>query len=319
LATKGVNKEGTKTLTIRLVVPKILVQRILSSFGPEAKTEVTELDLKTGGLTTENIVRYIRKYSKAKDDLLQAFRQLAIDRESNSLQPKLADLDATLQEVETKIGEFQNEYRRIAGESEGFEREALESEKRLTAVEQLATTGFSYEEMASRVTGFRRILGRIPLKKLEPALKALRVLLKDRVAMTTGAKVGDRVYLLIASPTDVVPQTLQTLLLYDFASVELPSLDGSDPKDALKASREKRDRLSREVAARKTEMDMRRHEWKGPLNNLADEIEETLLLLRSSLRLGEGTRAAHIFARLEKHPPVEVLNPLVSDGVMELD
>jgi vacuolar-type H+-ATPase subunit I/STV1 len=296
-----------------------MVQRILSKLGPEAKTEVAELELNTGGLTTEDVVGYIRKYSKARDDLFQTFRQLGIERDGRPLLPELTNLDATLQEVEAKIAEFQNESRKIATESGALERELAESEKQIAAVEQLTTTGFGYEEITSSMTGFRRILGRIPLKKLEPAQKALRAVLKDRVVMTTGAKVGDRIYLLIVSSTDVASQTLQALTLYDFVAVDMPKIHGSEPKEVLAASRQKKDELSLAIAAKKTELDARRGEWEGPLNNLADEVQETLLLLRSSLRLGEGTKTAHIFARLEEHPPAEVLSPLVSDGVMELD
>ncbi len=319
MTVKGAVRESMKPITFRLIVPKVVLQRVLTGLGPTAKVQADELDLKTERLSTEDVVRYIKEYTKLRDELVQTFRQLIIERNGKPLLPKLSDLDSILQEARTKIGEVQSEYKLITTETEGLERQAQEAAKQISTVEQLAATGFSYDEMASQMTGFRRILGRLPSKKLDAAQKALRALLKDRTVVTTGARRNDWAYLLVASPTDVASPALQTLLLYDFIATDMPAFDGPDLKEALKSWEEKRERLYRDVETGRNKMSTFRGELAEPLNSLADHIQEALLLLRSSLRLGESTKIAHIFVRLEKPPPAEVLNALVKDGILELD
>ena len=316
---KASGREATKPSTLRLVVPKIIAQRVINSLGPEAKVEAIELDLKTERLTIENVVRYVKEFTKVRDELVLTFRQLGMERDGKPLLPKLSNLDATLQEARKKTQDAQEEYKRILLETESFEREAQEAAKQLATVEQISTTGFNYDELASRITGFRRILGKLPAKKVEAAQKALGAFFKDRAVMTTGARRNDWVYLLVASPTDAASQALQTLLLYDFVPTDMPSFDGPDLKEAMRTWEQKRDKLTREVEGGKQRMTDFRREQSGPLNNLADQVEETILVLRSSLRLGQETKAAHIYARLEKPISTETLNALARDGILELD
>ena len=137
--------------------------------------------------------------------------------------------------------------------------------------------------------------------------------------MTTGAKKNDSVYILAATPTEDASQALQTLLLYDFVPADIPSIEAADATAALTSWQAEKDRLAREKESQNSRLEALREKLAGPLNRSADNIEETLLLLRSSLRLGDGTKAAHIIARLEKPLTPVVLNSLQKDGVVELD
>jgi hypothetical protein len=173
--------------------------------------------------------------------------------------------------------------------------------------------------MMSRATGFRRILGRLPVKKLDAAQKALHASLKDTTFLTTGERKGDTVYILAATPTDNALQTLQTLLLYDFVQTDLPVLENADMEEVLDGLRRKKDELIGVKQSLESTIEDIRRSLGGPLNQSIDKIAETLLTLRGSLRLGEGTSTAHIFARLNNPPGPVTLNALQKDGVLELD
>jgi prefoldin subunit 5 len=300
-------------------VPKILAQRTLTSLGPLGTTDAKELVLTTGGLTTDNIVRYIREYSKLKDEIGQTVRQLGIERDPEPATPVISDLRAGYSDTESQVADARVEYQTLQGKIDAVDRQLQEVDRRLQAADQLKATGFSYEEMMSRAAGFRRILGRLPTKKLDAAQKALRALLKDRTFLTTGAKKGDTVYVLLATPTDDASQTLQTLLLYDFVPTDIPSLDDSDIEDAMNGLRAQKDQLTRDKQSLDNTIQDMRKSLTGPLNQSIDRIAETLLILRGSLRLGEGTSTAHIFARLNSPPGPVTLNTLQKDGVLELD
>jgi len=308
-----------KRSTLRIIVPKILAQKTTSSLGLSGKVDARELTLSAGGLTTENIVRHIKEYTKLRDEISQTLRQLGIERSPDNATPQVSSIESTFSDAEAQAAQTRGEYQRLASELAGVERQAQEVEKQISTVEQLKATGFSNEEMLSRATGFRRILGRLPSKKVDAAQKALHALLKERTVMTVGAKGGDWTYLLVAAPTENASQTLQTLLLYDFIATDMPTFDGPDLGVALKSWQSKKEQLTLNKRSLDNKLEDLRKSQAGTLNSSMDKIEETLLLLRGSLRLGEGTIAAHIFARLEKPPVAVTLNMLQRDGVLELD
>jgi vacuolar-type H+-ATPase subunit I/STV1 len=308
-----------KTSTLRIIVPKILAQRVTTSLEPFGRVDAEERVLNTGRLTIEDAVRYIKEYAKLRDGFSQTLRQLGIERKQESATPEVSDLTAVYSEAETEVAEARGEYQKLLSNVEASERQIQEVEKQISTVEQLKATGFSFDEMMSRTTGFRRILGRLPSKKLDAAQKALNVTLKERAIMTTGAKRNDSIYLLVATATENSSQVLQTLLLYDFIPTDIPSVEGTEVGEALESWQTKKDQLTKEKQSLKSRLEVLQESLAGPLNRSADKIEETLLLLRGSLRLGEGTKAAHIIARLDKPPTPVVLNDLQNDGVIELD
>jgi vacuolar-type H+-ATPase subunit I/STV1 len=309
----------SKTATLRIIVPKILAQRATTSLEPFGRVDAEERVLNTGRLTIEDAVRYIKEYAKLRDGFSLTLRQIGIARKPESATPEVADLTAVYSEAETEVAEARGEYQKLLSNVEASERQIQEVEKQISTVEQLKTTGFSFDEMMSRATGFRRILGRLPLKKLDAAQKALNAVLKERAIMTTGAKRNGSIYLLVATPIENGSQVLQTLLLYDFVPTDIPSVEGTDMGEALTSWQKKKDLLAEEKQSFSRKLEVLQESLTGPLNRSADQIEETLLLLRGSLRLGEGTKAAHLIARLDKPPTPIVLNALQSDGVIELD
>src|SRR6266581_3094156 len=302
-----------KTSTLRIIVPKILAQRAVASLGPLGKVDAQELVLDTGRMTTEDVVRYIKEYAKLHDGMSQTLRQLGIERKPESAVPETSDLKTRGSDAETQAAEARGEYQKLLSNVEAAERQVQEIEKQISTVEQLKATGFSFDEMMSRVTGFRRILGRLPSKRLDAAQKALNALLKERAIMTSGAKRNDSVYLLVATPTENASQALQALLLYDFIPTDIPSVESTDVVETLASWQKQKNNLAEEKQSFNRKLEALQKNLAGPLNRSADSIEEILLLLRGSLRLGGGTKAAHIIARLDKPLTHVVLNALQRD------
>ena len=308
-----------KPVTMRLIVPKTATTRVLTILGPETKLEAKDFVLKTRGLTTADMVRHIKEYGKLRDEVSQIFRQTGIRRDGKPLIPELSNLDAAIKKDQTQVDDIRSEYQKMQSETESWERQVEDIEKQIASTDQLSETGFTYDEISSQLADFRRILGRLPTKKLDPAQKALRALLKERTIVATGARKQDWAYLLVASPTDAAPQALQTLLLYDFILTDIPSLEGGSFTATVQSWREKKDSLTRRIGERRAKAITVSGDWGDSLNRLADRIQETVLTLRSALRLGEGTSAAHIFARLEDSPPQETLDSLTRDGILEVE
>lgn len=233
--------------------------------------------------------------------------------------PELSSLDSVMEKDQGELDDVRNKYQRLQSETQSLEREIEDVNRQIALVDQLSETGFSYDEISSQLPGFRRILGKLPAKKLDPARKALGALLKERTIVATGARKQDWVYLLVASPSDAASQAQQTLLLYDFIPTDMPSLDGGGLTETVQSWREKKDRLNKKIGERQSEWKVAGGDWGDSLNRLADRIQETILTLRSVLRLGEGATATHIFARLKEPTSQETLDALARGGVLELD
>jgi prefoldin subunit 5 len=307
----------TKSSTLRIIVPKILSQRTMTTLGPLGRAEAKELVLNTGGLTTDAVVRYIREYTRLRDEIGQTVRQLGIQRDPEPATPEFSDLRIRYSDIESHASEVRGEYQKLQSKIDAIDRELQEVDKKTAAVDQLKATGFSDEELMSRASGFRRILGRLPLKKVESARKALGASLKDTTVMTIGARKGDTQYILAATPTESAAQTLQTLLLYDFVQIDIPSFDDADAEGAIRSLQAKKQELTRDRQALDSMIQDLRRSLSQPLNQSIDKIAETLLALRGSLRLGEGTSTARIFARLDNPLGPVPLAALQKDGVLE--
>ncbi|GEM_PF-5502117 len=307
----------TKSCTLRVIVPKILSQRTMTTLGPLGKAEAKELVLNTGGLTTDDVVRYIREYAKLRDEIGQTVRQLGIQRDSEPATPEFSDLRSRYSDIESHASEVRGEYQKLQSKMDAIDRELQEIDRKMVAVDQLKATGFTDEELMSRASGFRRLLGRLPLKKVESARKALGASLKDTSVMTIGARKGDTQYILAAAPTDEAAQALQTLLLYDFVQIDIPSFDDADVEEAIRSLQSKKEERTRNRQALDSTIEDLRKSLSQPLNQSIDKIAETLLALRASLRLGEGTSTARIFARLDNPLGPVSLATLQKDGVLE--
>src|SRR5438046_10338700 len=181
-------------------------------------------------------------------------------------------MKTTGSEAETQAAEARSEYQKILSSVETADRQVQEIEKQVSTIEQLKGTGFSFDEIMSGATGFRRILGRLPSKKLDAAQKALRALLKERAVMTTGAKRNDSVHILVATSTEDASQALQTLLLYDFVPTDIPNIEAVDATAALMSWQMEKDRLIRAKQSPTSQLEALREEMAGPLNRSADKI-----------------------------------------------
>ena len=146
-----------KTSTLRMIIPKTLAQRAIASLGPLGKVDAQELVLDTGRMTTEDVVRYIKEYAKLRDGVSQTLRQLGIERKSESAIPETSDMKTTGSEAETQAAEARSEYQKILSSVEAADRQVQEIEKQVSTLEQLKGTGFSFDEIMSGATGFRRI------------------------------------------------------------------------------------------------------------------------------------------------------------------
>ncbi|MBO0888177.1 hypothetical protein J2P12_03665, partial [Candidatus Bathyarchaeota archaeon] len=259
-----------------------------------------------------------KDYTKLRDEIGQSIRQLGIERDARAASLDPSDLAIGVADAENEMASARIQYQKIMGELEQTERRALEAERKFQSVNQFNDAGFSLQEVGSSA-GFRRILGRMPAKKLEAALKMVHALLNDRVIITVVAKKNDTVHLLVVTPTDETSRTLQALLPYDFVQMDMPSLEGSNVEEALNEWTRKKNRLTEEKMALQTQLDALRKTLSEPLNTSIDRINETLLLLRGSLRLGEGSTGVRIFARLEKQPTPAVVNGLQKNGILDLD
>src|SRR6266516_4721532 len=223
-----------KTSTLRVIVPKHLVQRTVTALGPFGKADTQELVLSTGGMTTEIVVRYIKEYTKLRDEFGQTFRQLGIERQPESATPELSKLRTGYSEVEGIISEARGAFQKLQAELERVDRQVLDLEKQIASVDQIRATGFSLD-------------------------------------------------------------------------------------DVLTSWNSKKNALTLEKESLGTRLEGLRKSLAGPLNRSTDQVEETLLVLRGSLRLGEGSSVARIFARLDRPAAPAILDALQRDGVVEQD
>jgi len=247
-----------------MIIPTTLAQRAIASLGPLGKVDAQELVLDTGRMTTEDVVRYIKEYAKLRDGMSQTLRQLGIERKSESAIPETSDMKTTGSEAETQAAEARSEYQKILSSVEAAERQFQEIEKQVSTVEQLKGTGFSFDEIMSGATGFRRILGRLPSKKLDAAEKGLRAVFKERAIMTTGERRKDSVYILVATSTEDASQALQTLLLYDFVPADIPSIEAADATAALTLGRQRRIGLPERKSPRTADSKLSEKNWQDP-------------------------------------------------------
>ncbi len=306
----------TKGAVLRLIMPQDSSAKMVSSLGPSAKVESTSLVLRSGRLTTEDIVRNIREFTRLRDELIHTLRQLGIPREPRKGMLENPDYGLILSEAQKQLEDRRKRLQETQARVEGLDRQIEESKKQVGRLGEVADAGFVSEEALPKQGEFARILGRLPLRKLEAAQRALQATLKDQVVLATGNRKKDWVYVLLASPPEKTSPALQTLILYDFVQTEVPTSEEPDLKKALASLEEKKEKLSKELETSKEEMKTVRSESGETLNRLTDRVQDALMLLRAVLKMGEDASVTHVFAWVEKTPPAKMINALSSQGAL---
>ena len=307
-----------KAIVLRAILPND--PSLKTALAREAaKIESDTLTLFSEEMTTETIVGHIKELSKLRDEIIQMMRQLSIPREPGTKPIDQVSYYGEPNSIRQEIDETRNRYQEIQGKIEGIQRQIDDSRKLVSGLTELSGTGFTAEQLESEVSDFHRALGRVPVKKLEPVQKAVQAQLKDQAILAIGNKGKDTAYILVATPKDKSSQALQTLLLYDFSQVEIPEVRSNDPKGEIQAQEDKIKALTKELEELKRQQDDIRKTSGRVLNRRLDETSDSLILLRGTLKLGEGAQATRVYTRLERPLPTPTMNELTKKGVIEVE
>jgi vacuolar-type H+-ATPase subunit I/STV1 len=275
--------------------------------------------LASGNMTTEAIVGRIKELSKLRDEILQVMRQLNLTRESNPSPVDQLDFHSELESAKRELEEARDKYQEIQGRIEKIQKQIDDSKKKIAALEEISQTGFATDQLESDAGDFRRVSGRIPVKKLEAARKAVQSQFKGEAILAVGNKKQDSFYILVAAPKDKSSPALQTLLLYDFTPIEIPEYKSSDFRSEIQTEDGAVKILTKELDELRLRLDDLREKAGLTVNHRLDQVVDALMLLRAILKLGEGTQASHIYARLEKVLPAETVTNLSRQGIIELE
>jgi uncharacterized coiled-coil DUF342 family protein len=308
-----------KNIVLRAILPDDALVKMATALATPGKTELKKIGLTSGQLTTEEIVGRIKELSKLRDEILQVMRQLSLTREAAPSTGDQLDYDSELESAKRELDEARNEYQEVQGRIEKIQRQIDESKKKIAVLTEISQTGFATDQLESEAGDFRRVLGRLPVKKLEAAQKALQSQYKDQAVLAVGSRKPDIYYVLVAAPKDKISQALQTLLLYDFTPIEIPEYKSTDAKSEIQSEEERAKLLSKELDGLKLQLEDLRRRTGQTLNRRLDGVVDALMLLRGILKLGEGSQASRIYARLERVAPAETLNSLSRKGIVELE
>ena len=308
---------GQRGTVLRIILPRTReADRWVAELGPTRKLERREILLTPGRLTTEQIAKYIREYTKLRDEFVHTIRLLGVTRTPRDNLPPLTELGPKLDESWKALDQIRSQYREVQSRIERLEKDLEESKKRITLVSQLVETGFDAQDLKSTGQGFSRILGRIPTRKLQDAQREIQSVLNDQVIVAIGNRNGDWTHILVAVPRDKTTQALQTLVLHDFNQTDVPSVDGTDLKQELAAENTRKNNVSIQLDVERKRMQDFVRQASEQLNELSDLSQEALILFRAVLRIGEGMTAEHTFTILDKNPTVKVLEALNRAGAL---
>jgi hypothetical protein len=309
----------TKNTVLRAILADDASVKMATALGTPGKMDSKRIPLTSGQLTTEQIVGRIKDLSKLRDEILQVMRQLNLTREAGPGTVDQLNYDSELESAKRELDEARNQYQEVQGGIDKIQREIDDSKKRIAALTEISQTGFATDQLESAAGDFRRILGRLPVKKLEAAQKAMLGQFKDQAILAVGNKRHDAFYTLIATPKDKSSQALQMLLLYDFTPIEIPEYKSPDIRSEIQTEEDRGKVLSKELGELKLQLDDFRKKTGLTLNTRLDVVVDALMLLRGILKLGEGTQASRIYARLERVIPAETVNSLSRRGIIELE
>jgi predicted translin family RNA/ssDNA-binding protein len=310
---------SAKNSVLRAILSDESSVKMATALGSTGKTESKRIALTSGQLTTEQIFGRIKELSKLRDEILQVMRQLNLAREAAPGAADQQDYDSELESAKRELDEARSDYQELQGKIEKIQRQVDDSKKKIATLTEISQTGFATDQLASEAGEFRRVVGRLPVKKLDTAQKTLQSQYKDQAVLAVGNRKQDVCYVLIAAPKDKFSQALQTLLLYDFTPIETPDYKSADLKSGIQTEEATTNLLSKELDALKLQLDELRQRVGKTLNKRLDEVVEALMLLRAILKLGEGSQASRIYARLERVAPPETLNNLSKRGIVELE
>lgn len=307
---------------------KAIVMRVILPNDPSMKTalareasklESDALTLSSEKMTTETIVGRIKELLKLRDEIIQEMRQLGIPREPGiNLADEVSSYDQ-LDSIRQEIDETRGQYQETRGKIDAIQRQIDDSKKLISGLSELSRTGFTAEQLESGAGDFRRVLGRVPVKKLEAVQKVAQTQLKDHTILAIGSKGKDTAYVLVATPKDKSSQALQTLLPYDFSQVDIPEINSSDPNAEIQVQEDKLKALMMDLEEPKRRQGDILKTAGEVLNHRQDEISDSLLLLRGMLKLGEGAQALRVYARLEKPLPTQMMNELTRKAVVDVE
>ena len=308
-----------KATVLRAVLVDEASAKIALALGRPSKSESKSVTLSSGDMTTEAIVSRIKELSKLRDEILQLMRQVNLTREGSPGLIDQLDCDSALESARRELDESRSHYQEAQGTIEKVQRQIDDSRKRITAMTEISQTGFATDQLESDSGDFRRVLGRLPLKKLESARKAVQSQFRDQVILAVGNKKQDALYILVAAPKDRFSQALQMLLLYDLTPIDIPEYNSPDVKSEIQREEGRVSILAKELDELKLQLDDLRKTAGLALNRRLDQVVDSLMLLRAVLKLGEGTKASQIYAHLERIPPSETVNNLSRKGIIELE
>ncbi len=308
-----------KNSVLRAILADDAAVKMVTALAAPGKTESKKIALTSGKMTTEQIVNRIKELSKLRDEILQVMRQLNLTREAAPSTGDQLEYDSELESAKRELDEARNEYQEVQGKIEKIQRQIDESKKKVAALTEISQTGFSTDQIEPDDRDFRRVLGRLPVKKLDAGQKALQSQYKDQAVLAIGNRKQDMYYVLLAAPNDRSSQALQTLLLYDFTPIETPEYKSADVKSEIQTEEANAKALFKELEGLKLQLDDLRRRAGRTLNRRLDEVVDALMLLRGILKLGEGSQASRIYVRLERVAPTETLNSLSRRGVVELE
>ena len=308
-----------KNTVLRAILADDASVKMATALGTPGKTESKRIALTSEQLTTEQIVGRIKELSKLRDEIVQVMRQFNLTREAGPSVGDQLDYDSELESAKRELDEARNQYQEVQGRIDKIQRQIDDSKKRIAALTEISQTGFATDQLESEAEDFRRVLGRLPAKKLEAAQKAVQSQFKDQAILAVGNKKQDSFYVLVAAPKDKSSQALQTLLLYDFTPIQIPEYKSQDVKSGIQTEEEKAKALAKELDELKLQLDDLRKTAGLTLNQRLDKVVDALMMFRGILKLGEGTQASRIYARLERVLPAEIVNNLSRRGVIELE
>src|SRR5438309_9494511 len=297
-----------KNTVLRAILADDASVKMATALGIPGKIESKRIPLTSGQLTTEQIVGRIKELSKLRDEILQVMRQLNLTREAGPRTVDQLNYDSELESAKQELDEARNQYQEAQGRIDKIQRQVDDSKKRIAALTEVSQTGFATDRLESGAGDFRRVLGRLPVKKLEAAQKAMLGQFKDQAILAVGNRRQDTFYVLLAAPKDKSSPALQTLLLYDFTPIEISEYKSPDIKSEIQTEEDRKKVLSQGLDELRLQLDDFRRRTGLTLNSRLDVVVDALMLFRGTLKLGEGTQASRIYARLEKVLPAETVN-----------
>ncbi|HZY47153.1 MAG TPA: hypothetical protein VFE96_05080 [Candidatus Bathyarchaeia archaeon] len=308
-----------KSSVLRAILSDDSLVKMASSLGETGKMESKTIQLSSGQMTTEQLVNRIKDLTRLRDEIQQTMRQLNVARDASPSTVDQMDYDREYELVEQELEEARRNSLELYGRIERIQNQINDSKKRIAALNEISQTGFGTDELESESQEFRKILGRLPIKKLQVVQKAVMAQFKDQVIFVAGTKKRDSIYVLVAIPRDKASQVLQLLLPHDFTSVEIPEYKSQNISSEIQAEEERARNLTEELEAIRPQLDELRTRTGQILNRRLDEVIEALMLLRAILKLGEGIEASRVYTHLQSSPSTETIKSLSKRGIIELE